>query len=125
MHQDKNTLISPCDGKLLAYENINLDDIVQVKGLTYSLKDLVKDNEIFELYHGGTCLIFRLCPTDYHRFHLLMMGYVAIQLKIDGHYYSWNPIALKGILEAICENKENGVYFTQIIFSVTLCRSWC
>mgnify|MGYP001576496940 CR=1 FL=1 len=37
---DKNpkVLISPCDSKISAYENINLNAIVQIKGFTYSLK---------------------------------------------------------------------------------------
>lgn len=34
---NKNSLISPGDGMLLAYENINLDKFVQVKGYTYRI----------------------------------------------------------------------------------------
>jgi len=44
--------------------------LVQIKGLTYSLKELLQDDEVAKEYDGGVCLILRLCPTDYHRFHL-------------------------------------------------------
>ncbi|MCB2313620.1 phosphatidylserine decarboxylase [Clostridium tagluense] len=101
-----NALISPCDGKISAYENIDLDGLVQIKGFTYSLKELVEDNEIYNLYHGGTCLIFRLCPTDYHRFHFIDSGVCGETTKIKGHYYSVNPIALKNVKKLFCQNKR-------------------
>ena len=110
---DKNndTLISPCDGKVSAYENINLNDLVQIKGFTYSLKELLQDNEVYNLYDGGTCLIFRLCPTDYHRFHFIDHGVCSETTKIKGHYYSVNPIALKSINKLFCQNKREWSIF--------------
>lgn len=109
--RNNNILISPCDGKISAYENINLDEIVQIKGFTYSLKELLEDNEIYNLYVGGTCLIFRLCPTDYHRFHFIDDGVCSNTTKIKGHYYSVNPIALKCIKKLFCQNKREWSIF--------------
>jgi phosphatidylserine decarboxylase len=111
IHKDNNILISPCDGKISAYEDINLNDLVQIKGFTYSLKELLKDNEIYNLYHGGTCLIFRLCPTDYHRFHFIDDGVCGDTTKIKGHYYSVNPIALKTVKKLFCQNKREWSVF--------------
>ena len=104
--KSKDILISPCDGKISAYENINLNDLVQIKGFTYSLKELLQDNEIYSLYNGGSALIFRLCPTDYHRFHFIDDGVCSDTTKIKGHYYSVNPIALKGVNKLFCQNKR-------------------
>lgn len=109
--KDYNTLISPCDGKLSAYADINLNNLVQIKGFTYSLKELVQDNEIYNLYNGGTCLIFRLCPTDYHRFHFVDDGLCSETTKIKGHYYSVNPIALKSVKKLFCQNKREWSIF--------------
>jgi len=109
--KNNNVLISPCDGKVSAYANINLDDLVQIKGFTYSLKELVEDNEVYNLYHGGTCLIFRLCPTDYHRFHFIDDGVCSETTKIKGHYYSVNPIALKSVKKLFCQNKREWSIF--------------
>ena len=117
MDKSKDVLISPCDGKISAYENINLEALVQVKGLSYSLKELLKDNEIYNLYHGGTCLIFRLCPTDYHRFHFFDDGVCGDTTKIKGHYYSVNPIALKSVKRLFCENKREWSIFHSDNFS--------
>lgn len=109
--KDKNILISPCDGKISAYADIDLNNIVQIKGFTYSLKELIQDDETCNLYHGGTCLIFRLCPTDYHRFHFFDNGICGDTTKIKGHYYSVNPIALKNVNKLFCQNKREWSIF--------------
>ncbi|MEQ8197330.1 MAG: phosphatidylserine decarboxylase [Clostridiaceae bacterium] len=110
---DKNPymLVSPGDGRLSAFENINMDNLVQVKGLTYSLKELVLNEKVAEEYDGGTCLILRLCPTDYHRFHFTDNGVCSETTKIDGSYYSVNPIALKNIPKLFCQNKREWSIF--------------
>lgn len=109
--KDNNALISPCDGKISAYQDINLNNLVQIKGFTYSLKELLQDNETYKLYQGGTCLIFRLCPTDYHRFHFVDDGVCGDTTKINGHYYSVNPIALKNVKKLFCQNKREWSIF--------------
>jgi len=111
IEKDNDILISPCDGKLSAYENIELNKLVQIKGFNYSLKELLEDNELSNTYDGGTCLIFRLCPTDYHRFHFIDDGVCGETTKIKGDYYSVNPIALKSITKLFCQNKREWSIF--------------
>ena len=101
-----NSLISLGDGRLSAYNNINLNNIVQIKGLHYSLYDLIDDKNLCNKYDNGVCLILRLCPTDYHRFHFIDNGVCQKSHFINGHYYSVNPIALKKIPRLFCENKR-------------------
>ena len=95
INKDENILISPGDGRITAYENIDLDNIVQIKDLTYSLRELINDDTIANKYKNGVCIILRLCPTDYHRFHFIDSGIPCENHYIKGHYYSVNPIALK------------------------------
>lgn len=102
----KDSLISLGDGKLLAYENIDLNKLVQVKGFTYSLKELIQDEAIASKYDKGACLILRLCPTDYHRFHFIDSGVCSNVTKIKGAYYSVNPVALQKVQKVFCENKR-------------------
>lgn len=99
-------VISPCDGKVTAYENIDIDNLIQVKGITYSLRELIGNNALAEKYQGGTCAVLRLTPIDYHRFHFLDWGICDETHKINGNYYSVNPIALKKIPKLFCENKR-------------------
>ncbi|MBU3157520.1 phosphatidylserine decarboxylase [Clostridium estertheticum] len=118
--KNDNILISPCDGKISAYENINLNKIVQIKGFTYSLKELLQDDKIYNLYNEATCLIFRLCPTDYHRFHFIDNGVCGGTTKIKGHYYSVNPVALKNINKLFCQNKREWSVFHSDNFGDTI-----
>lgn len=106
-----NSLISLGDGRLSAYENIDLENIVQVKGFSYSLKELLGKTELSYKYKQGTCLILRLCPTDYHRFHFVDYGVCEKTITINGDYYSVNPIALKKIPELFCRNKREWSVF--------------
>lgn len=104
-------LISPGDGRLFAYENINMDDLIQVKHLTYSLSELLCDDDIAKEYNEGTCLVLRLCPTDYHRFHFIDSGVPKESKFINGNYYSVNPTALERIPKLYCQNKREWSIF--------------
>ena len=106
VNHTSNVLISPGDGRITAYEDIDLEHLVQIKGFTYSLRELINDDSIAEKYFNGVCVILRLCPTDYHRFHFVDSGIPSKTTKIKGHYYSVNPIALKNIPKLYCENKR-------------------
>ena len=108
---NKDTLMSPGDGRLTAYQNIDMNKIVQVKGFTYRLQDLILDDKIASKFSNGTCLILRLCPTDYHRFHFIDSGICDQTKKISGDYYSVNPAALKKIPELFCKNKREYALF--------------
>lgn len=110
---DKNSdcLISPGDGRLLAFENIDLNKLIQVKGFTYSLYELIGNTEIAAKFTGGDCLILRLCPTDYHRFHFVDEGVCEETVKIHGDYYSVNPVALARVPALFCRNKREWSIF--------------
>jgi phosphatidylserine decarboxylase len=103
---DKNILISPCDSKLLVIDSIDENTSFKVKGFTYDLKELLQNARLAANYKNGSCLIFRLCPTDYHRFHFIDNGVCSSSKHISGHYYSVNPVALENVSKVFCENKR-------------------
>lgn len=104
--ENSDCLISPGDGRILAYSNINLNKLIQVKGFTYKLSDLIGDNKLAQKFQCGSFMVLRLCPTDYHRFHFIDNGTCDISRRIKGDYYSVNPIALKKIPELFCKNER-------------------
>lgn len=111
MDMNKNSLVALGDGKILSYENIDLDKVIQVKGYTYSLRELINDNDAANKYENGICIVLRLCPTDYHRFHFIDSGICSETNKIKGHYYSVNPVALEKVPRLFCENKREWSIF--------------
>ncbi|MDP4182516.1 MAG: phosphatidylserine decarboxylase, partial [Bacillota bacterium] len=104
--KDPDKLLSPGDGRIFAFENIDANRLIQVKGFNYSLKELLMDESLASKYEGGTLVILRLCPLDYHRFHFIDGGKCGKSVRIKGHYYSVNPTALKTIPKVYCQNKR-------------------
>lgn len=105
INMDSNVVVSPADGKVLVYTNIDKQDFI-VKGYRFDLREYLQNEELAEKYAGGSLLIFRLCPTDYHRYHFPLSATVGKQVSIDGYYYSVNPIAIKKKVELFCMNKR-------------------
>jgi phosphatidylserine decarboxylase len=108
---EKEHLISPADGRVFAYENIHKDGVIQVKGSTYTLEEFFHDKDLAEEYDKGVCIVVRLCPADYHRFHFPDSGIPKGVRKINGMYYSVNPIALQEIAKIYCQNKREITFF--------------
>ena len=87
-------VISPCDGRLLAYEHVDRARRITVKGSRLDLDRLLGRRGLAEEYSGGTMLVYRLCPADYHRFHFPESGVPGPAVRMRGPLHSVNPIAL-------------------------------
>ena len=83
-------LVSPCDGKLSVYR-ISNDLTINVKNSIYSIENLIQ-NEVPSTYQNGYCLVFRLSPDDYHRYHAIDNMQIKNTKIIDGILHSVNPI---------------------------------
>ena len=101
----KKVVISPGDGKILAYADVSRQDFV-VKGYKMNLHDFLQNDSLADVYAGGSLFLLRLCPADYHRFHYPVSGKLSPVVKIAGDYYSVNPIALRRDIRIFCENKR-------------------
>ena len=85
-------LISPCDGWLSVYR-VTQSSVFYIKGTYYRVEDFLKDNTLAKNYEGGTCLVFRLCPYDYHHYIYIDNGYQGRNHFIPGTLHSVQPIA--------------------------------
>lgn len=85
-------LISPCDGWLSACP-IREDSCFAIKDSCYRLADLLQDEALAREFHGGDCLIFRLCPSDYHHYCYIDDGYQEDNHYIPGLLHSVQPVA--------------------------------
>lgn len=84
--------ISPCDGLLSAYK-ISEDSDFYIKKSHYAVKDLIKGSKLAPDFNGGTCLIFRLCVDDYHRYGTIDNGEILENQYIKGKLHTVRPIA--------------------------------
>jgi phosphatidylserine decarboxylase len=109
--EENENIVSPADGRILAYNSIEDTKLIQVKGEYYDLKELLVKEELIEKYKNCSCFVVRLCPTDYHRFHFPDSGVAEAAEKINGTYYSVNPIALNKKSRIYCRNKREVTIF--------------
>lgn len=100
-------LVSPADGKILAFENVSDLHSFFVKGNKFTLKDFLKEDGLAAQYENSSLIIVRLAPTDYHRFHFPYSGTVSKSHKISGRYFSVSPLAItNNFAKVFCENKR-------------------
>lgn len=105
----EEVLVSPADGKILAYENIDEFSSFFLKGQSFSLETLFHSKEYAEKYRGGSFVIIRLAPVDYHRYHFPADGKVSASKKIEGYYYSVSTHAIRTNINIFLENKREYV----------------
>ena len=104
--QDPATLVSPCDGIVGPCGTIDRGTVLQAKGFSYTLTELLTDASFAEVYEGGQYVTLRITPTMYHRFH------APHDLEVDHVTYvsgdTWNvyPIALRKVEKLFCRNER-------------------
>jgi len=100
------TVLFPADGRHLLVSDLSAESTIFAKGRRFDLAKLLGNEELGHSYHGGSAVISRLCPTDYHRFHFPLEGDAEEPRLINGSLYSVNPIALARSLRYLHENKR-------------------
>lgn len=98
--------VIPADARYYFYQNIEEVDGFIVKDQKFSLQELLQSQELAEEFSGGSMVIARLCPTDYHRFHFCCEGVPKPAQLINGWLFSVNPIAIKKNISIFTENKR-------------------
>ncbi len=84
--------ISPCDGHLSVYP-ISQEQVYHIKHAEYRLQDLLKSRSLTQKFSGGTCLIFRLTPQNYHRYCYVCSGTKMESKAIPGKLHCVRPTA--------------------------------
>lgn len=92
---DPNAFIAPCDSVVSVYK-LTDDCKFTVKGFDYDAKTLLKDETLSAKYAGGgTCIVFRLSVTDYHRYFFIDGGTAHGNTFIKGRLHTVQPISLE------------------------------
>lgn len=89
---DKNDFCAPSDSKLLAYK-IDKNSKFIIKGKEYTLKSILRNEELAKQYENGYFLVFRLSVDDYHRYSYIDSGTLKERKEINGKFHTVGPIA--------------------------------
>jgi phosphatidylserine decarboxylase len=107
--QDPRVISSPADCRLTAFPTVDLATKYWIKGFGFTLEKLLGSAELAQQFEGGSIVIARLAPQDYHRWHCPTDGTVESVNEITGTYYTVNPQAINqsGTLDVFCENRRS------------------
>lgn len=84
------------EGRYLVYQEISDSLSFPIKGVYLNPKVILgQENPWNSFFKGGSLVISRLCPVDYHRFHFPDEGKLVKSYRVEGDLHSVNPIGYK------------------------------
>jgi phosphatidylserine decarboxylase len=98
--------VLPADGRHLAFPDVDRADGFYVKGASSPSRSSWVTTSSPAGFAGGSMLISRLCPSDYHRFHFPVAGIPGEARLVKGKLYSVSPIALRRNILYLVRNKR-------------------
>lgn len=99
-------MIHPVDGQLTEQGVIQDGQAFQLKGMKYSLAELIGDAEKARFLEEGYYLTYYLCPTDYHRVHSPVSGEIVEAAHIPGTLWPVNAQSVAKIKELFLVNER-------------------
>ena len=103
---DPGLLVSPSDAIVGACGVIERGRVMQIKGLGYTLPELLGEVEDSAWLEGGSYATLRLTAGMYHHFHAPHDLQVEEVSCLYGDTWNVNPIALKRIERLFCRNER-------------------
>ncbi|MCH2615167.1 MAG: archaetidylserine decarboxylase, partial [Opitutales bacterium] len=103
---NEDVVALPADGRHLAIPDLSKVERIYAKGQSFDLPGLLGSAEQAERFTGGSMVISRLCPVDYHRFHSPVEGRLTQIERIPGPLYSVSPVALRNRMSYLWRNKR-------------------
>lgn len=102
-----HTVISPVDGHVSQIGSLNDNRLIQAKGWSYNLVDLLGGSEVRAApFRGGQFATLYLSPKDYHRIHMPLSGRLREMIYLPGRLFSVSPKTVNGIPNLFARNER-------------------
>jgi phosphatidylserine decarboxylase len=105
-YADPRVCVSPVDGRLFAFPRLEAGQEFQIKGNSFDLGGLLRDDVLARQYATGALVIGRLYLSDYHHFHFPDSGIPHAARMIPGRCFAVSPYSLSRPLSFYTENKR-------------------
>lgn len=96
--------VSPCDGILGAHGVVQEGCALQIKGMPYSIAELLGNPELASQCEGYRYITIRITASMYHRLHSPAQAQLLSLKWIAGDCWNVTPITLKRIEKLFCRN---------------------
>lgn len=90
--KEADLAVSPADGVVSQAGTIRDGELVQAKGQTYAVADLVGDTGFADALRGGSFATIYLAPHNYHRVHAPCASELVSTLEVPGRLFSVNAL---------------------------------
>ncbi len=109
---DDSVVVSPVDGAISQLGEIRDDRIVQAKGQSFSLHELLGgDADRAKPFNGGQFATIYLAPKDYHRIHMPVAGTLREMVHVPGKLFSVNPTTAAQVPNLFARNERVAALF--------------
>ncbi|MGA9854775.1 MAG: archaetidylserine decarboxylase [Gammaproteobacteria bacterium] len=106
------TIVSPVDGRVSQIGTINQAHILQAKGRTFSVLELLAGNTaVAHAFTNGEFVTLYLSPRDYHRIHMPLDGHLGHMLYVPGRLFSVNPPTTRAVPNLFARNERVAMIF--------------
>lgn len=99
-------VMCPADGVVSQFGQLEKGRILQAKGLTYDVCELVANNDLGQLFRGGQFTTVYLSPKDYHRVHMPLDGKLTDMLFVPGRLFSVNQQTAEHVPRLFARNER-------------------
>ena len=106
-----DAILCPADGRISQIGRIEEGRILQAKGRTYSVAELLADAGAADKYRDGCFATIYLSPRDYHRVHMPLDGELLETVHVPGRLFSVAPGPVMDIPDLFARNERLVCHF--------------
>lgn len=115
-----DAVVSPCDGRVAVTGTVDDGTLVQAKGHTYRLGELLADDAAAERFAGGWYATIYLSPADYHRVHAPLDGAVVAYDYVPGALWPVKPFFTRNVDGLFAKNERAVIHLDTAVGSVAV-----
>lgn len=104
--QKDGGITCPADGKISQIGQIKQDQILQAKGKSYEVGQLLADFELGKAMLDGSFATVYLAPTNYHRVHMPFDGTLVETIYVPGQLFSVNNETAENVPDLFARNER-------------------
>ncbi len=103
---DADLIVSPVDGTVSECGGIDQNRLLQAKGRTFTLQDLLADQPWASTFAGGSFCTLYLAPYNYHRIHIPAAGDLLSTVYVPGALFSVNATTAQHVPRLFARNER-------------------
>ncbi|MDR0679215.1 MAG: archaetidylserine decarboxylase [Puniceicoccales bacterium] len=99
-------IIAPADGRYLYIPNLRPKKTISVKNRRLQTSELLGNSSLAAKFDGGSALVCRLAPFDYHRFHFPCDVVPGEAIPLGRKLHSVHPLAMRFMPNTLFRNRR-------------------